>query len=179
MLEGPEACDDGNTMDGDGCSAQCTIEGLAVLAPTGNECDDVLAGTAEELVMTISRGGKIAPGAFFSYHVLMGTAHVTVEVSQTVTPAGEPLATAKGGKAFIIGASGKCTNISRKPGVMISTAGGVVTFVIPASFVDASQGNIVITRAEYKSPKGKLGTEFCFNSSVNGLPALEECITVQ
>lgn len=179
ILEPPEECDDGNTTNGDGCSAQCTIEGLAQLVPTGNECDDVVAGTAQDLVMTINKKGRTAPGTFFYYNVFTGMFHVTVVVTQTVTPAGEPLANVKGAKVFILVANtGKCMNITRKLGVMISIAGGVVTFDIPTSFVDASQGNTVITRVEYKSPKAQVGTEFCFSTTVNGLPILGDCTTV-
>jgi cysteine-rich repeat protein len=45
VLEGDEACDDGNTADGDGCSATCTVEqddcacGDGVL-DAGETCDD-------------------------------------------------------------------------------------------------------------------------------------------
>jgi len=41
VLDSGEECDDGNTVDGDGCSANCTIEycGDGVLNP-GEECDD-------------------------------------------------------------------------------------------------------------------------------------------
>lgn len=43
ILEAPEECDDGNTTNGDGCSAQCKIE-IPVcgngLLETGEECDD-------------------------------------------------------------------------------------------------------------------------------------------
>ena len=40
-LEGAEACDDGNLVDGDGCSAACLVEpcGNGVLDPT-EDCDD-------------------------------------------------------------------------------------------------------------------------------------------
>ena len=44
MLEAPEVCDDGNTMDGDGCSADClsdeTCGNGIVDAATGEVCDD-------------------------------------------------------------------------------------------------------------------------------------------
>ncbi len=33
-----EACDDGNTVDGDGCSAQCEIERSYCVTPTSDEC---------------------------------------------------------------------------------------------------------------------------------------------
>ncbi|MDH3654275.1 MAG: C25 family cysteine peptidase [Myxococcales bacterium] len=40
----PEECDDGNTADGDGCSATCTLEGAATCGDgrvwLGEECDD-------------------------------------------------------------------------------------------------------------------------------------------
>lgn len=42
ILEQGESCDDGNTFDGDGCSAMCTQEGFCgnnILEP-GEECDD-------------------------------------------------------------------------------------------------------------------------------------------
>ena len=42
ILDPGEECDDGNNVDGDGCSADCTIEGFCgdgVLDP-GEECDD-------------------------------------------------------------------------------------------------------------------------------------------
>jgi len=36
IVEGDEPCDDGNNLDGDGCSASCTLEPIAIAAP-GNE----------------------------------------------------------------------------------------------------------------------------------------------
>jgi cysteine-rich repeat protein len=41
ILEGSEACDDGNTSNGDGCSATCTLQlcGNGVVNP-GEQCDD-------------------------------------------------------------------------------------------------------------------------------------------
>jgi cysteine-rich repeat protein len=41
---GAEACDDGNTIDGDGCSSVCTVETLSICGDAsvdpGEECDD-------------------------------------------------------------------------------------------------------------------------------------------
>ena len=45
-LEGGEACDDGNTIDGDTCSSTCTIEPLG--NPSRDTCD-----SAEDLVLTL------------------------------------------------------------------------------------------------------------------------------
>jgi len=44
VVEGGEACDDGNTVDGDGCQADCTITPESTcgdgVVDTGEECDD-------------------------------------------------------------------------------------------------------------------------------------------
>ena len=44
MIEGSELCDDGNTISGDGCSANCksdeTCGNGMVDAITGEQCDD-------------------------------------------------------------------------------------------------------------------------------------------
>jgi cysteine-rich repeat protein len=42
---GLEQCDDGNAQDGDGCTANCTLEGLAlcgdgIVHPQYEQCDD-------------------------------------------------------------------------------------------------------------------------------------------
>lgn len=47
MVDGGEACDDGNTMAGDGCSPTCTVDGPLALAPVG-------ASTAVGGVLTTS-----------------------------------------------------------------------------------------------------------------------------
>lgn len=43
-VEAPETCDDGNTVDGDGCSAVCLLEGTGIcgdgILDTGEACDD-------------------------------------------------------------------------------------------------------------------------------------------
>jgi len=43
VVEGSEACDDGNTINGDGCSSVCTVEGTQCgngIIEAGEECDD-------------------------------------------------------------------------------------------------------------------------------------------
>jgi cysteine-rich repeat protein len=44
VIEAPEACDDGNTIAGDGCSATCTVEHVCVcgdgVVDAGEACDD-------------------------------------------------------------------------------------------------------------------------------------------
>ena len=43
MIAGDEACDDANTVDGDGCSSTCELDGAVCgdgVVDPGEECDD-------------------------------------------------------------------------------------------------------------------------------------------
>jgi hypothetical protein len=143
------------------------------LLPTDTECADFLGGTPD-LVMTVNPRGKIAPGGFFLYNLIQEPGDVTIEISMTVDPAGEPVPIFMDAKVYIDG----CENISNGEGVMISYVGGVVTIFVPAFWVNQSQDNTLITRVHYKSPTGQAGTEFCFNTAVNGVPSSQACVTV-
>lgn len=62
ILDQGEACDDGNNLDGDGCSAQCSIEsfcGDGILDP-GEQCDDgnMLNGDGCSAMCTFESGGE-------------------------------------------------------------------------------------------------------------------------
>lgn len=62
VLDAGEACDDGNIIDGDGCSASCTVEafcGDGKLDP-GEQCDDgnTLNGDGCSAVCTVETGGQ-------------------------------------------------------------------------------------------------------------------------
>ena len=64
-----EECDDGNLVDGDGCSSRCTIEGNPAACGDGNrgpdeECDDgnVVDGDGCSSRCTIRDVGPLNPG---------------------------------------------------------------------------------------------------------------------
>jgi cysteine-rich repeat protein len=50
VVEGSEACDDGNSINGDGCSSRCTIE------PCDPKCDDGIACTDDECQVDSASG---------------------------------------------------------------------------------------------------------------------------
>jgi hypothetical protein len=147
------------------------------LTPTGTDCCDFVDGTAQDLILTVNPRGKIAPGGFFLFNLIQETGDVTVEVSMSVNPPGEPLPSLEDAKVFIL-VDGDCQNISNQPGVIISYVGGVATIFVPEVYVNASQDNTLITKVHYKPPTGQAGTEFCFDTEVNGAPESQICITV-
>ena len=73
VLDPGEACDDGNNIDGDGCSALCTVEpfcGDGVLDP-GEQCDDGnnVDGDGCSAVCTVEGGGEgCTPGYWRQEH---------------------------------------------------------------------------------------------------------------
>jgi len=130
-LEGGEACDDGNNVDGDTCSATCTIEPLG--SPTRDTC-----AAAEELAFAVddatgayqtrvtggnwnltSAGSLAAPcgatvgrDAFFSFVApIDGVVQVNVDASYNVTPALRDACPPSTGGAFLI-----CSNRTSLPG---------------------------------------------------------------
>lgn len=48
LLEGTEACDDGNLIDGDGCSVQCAVEQCWTCAGTPSVCGPVGGGACDD-----------------------------------------------------------------------------------------------------------------------------------
>lgn len=99
MIEPPEACDDGNTAPGDGCSAECTIEpleacpGLALkLTPAGLTIAGTLVGRTNDLLP------KCAPDLL----------DVVYEVTPTVT--GTLVATLQGNYAKSLSLRSSCTD---------------------------------------------------------------------
>jgi hypothetical protein len=151
--------------------------GRSQLVPTDTECIDFLDDTAEDLVLEVNRSGKISPGGFFLFNMIQSTGDVTFEISVTVDPSGEEAPIYDDTKAYII-ENGTCQNISNQDGVIISYAGGVATVFVSASWMNQSEGNMLLTKAHYLSPDGQAGTEFCFNTTVNGSPNSQDCITV-
>jgi len=91
-----EACDDGNTTAGDGCSATCTIEPLASFSFNGGAGDEVTA-SADSLQTTIdaavvARGSGVSPAAGqFTFAANGWTQGTAIDVNDyftlTVTPA--------------------------------------------------------------------------------------------
>lgn len=152
--------------------------GDSQLTPTGTECEDFLDGTAQDLIMTVNPRGRIAPGGFFLFSRIQDTGDVTAEVSRTVDPSGEPLPIFEDAKAYIVDDAGMCQNISNREGVSISYSGGVVTIFVPSYWMNLSYDNILVTKVHYSPPTGQAGTEFCFQTTVNGSPFSEECVTV-
>ncbi len=73
ILDPGEACDDGNNIDGDGCSAMCTIEsfcGDGILDP-GEQCDDGnnINGDGCSAICTFEGGGEgCTPGYWRQEH---------------------------------------------------------------------------------------------------------------
>ncbi len=61
VLDSNEACDDGNSIDGDGCSARCTIENYCGdgILDAGEQCDDgnTIGGDGCSAVCSIEGGG--------------------------------------------------------------------------------------------------------------------------
>jgi hypothetical protein len=151
--------------------------GRSQLVPTDTDCIDFLDETAEDLVLEVNRAGKISPGGFFLFNMIQSTGDVTFEISVTVDPSGEEAPIYDDTKAYII-ENGTCQNISNQAGVVISYAGGVATVFVSASWMNQSEGNMLLTKAHYLSPDGQAGTEFCFNTTVNGSPNSQDCITV-
>ncbi len=130
-IEGGEACDDGNNVDGDTCSATCTIE------PLGSPSRDTCA-QAEPLVFDVdgvtgahhtqvkggnwnltSAGSLAAPcgatvgrDAFFTFTApINGVVQVKVDASYNVTPALRDACPPSTGAAFLI-----CSNRTSLPG---------------------------------------------------------------
>jgi cysteine-rich repeat protein len=67
MPEPPEGCDDGNTVGGDGCSAECVPEvcGDGVLEPVTEQCDDgntVAGDGCDETCQLTCGNGVLDPG---------------------------------------------------------------------------------------------------------------------
>jgi cysteine-rich repeat protein len=63
VIEGNEVCDDGNTIDGDGCSSTCTVEGAECgngIIETGEECDDANTDNGDGCSSVCSL--EVAPG---------------------------------------------------------------------------------------------------------------------
>lgn len=50
VIEGDEACDDGNTMSGDGCDATCAVEISATISPPGGMADVTVSADSYSLV---------------------------------------------------------------------------------------------------------------------------------
>jgi len=67
IIEAPsEGCEDGNTVDGDGCSASCQIEavcGNGIMEP-GEECDDGNTGSGDGCSSTCELEGEVSNCCF-------------------------------------------------------------------------------------------------------------------
>lgn len=130
-MEGGEACDDGNNVDGDTCSATCTIEPLG--SPTRDTCAE-----AEELVLPLDEvtgayttqvkggnwnltsggsldfpcGATVGRDAFFKFEApIDGVVQVKVDATYNVTPALRDACPPNTGSAFLI-----CSNRTTLPG---------------------------------------------------------------
>ena len=152
------------------------------LTPTGNECCDFLAGTAEDLVLTANpKSGKINPGRFFYYTMFEATGDTNIEVITYSDPDPAPDPTAEGVKVFIV-QNGGCKHVSRH--ATITKTDNVVNIFVPAEIVAQSEDGTLIFRVEYKPPK-YYGVETTFHFEtylLNGSPqmvASESITTVE
>jgi hypothetical protein len=150
-----------------------------LLTPTGVEPEDILAGDYPDLVMTVNPRGKIAPGGFFYYNLINGTGDMTIEVTHSVNPDTEPAPDCGSNAKVYIVVDGFPVNISNSDGVQITYDDCCVTFFVPETYVNMSDGNTLLTKVHCRPPDtGQAGTEFCFYTSVNGVPSQQDCVVV-
>jgi cysteine-rich repeat protein len=77
LLETGEQCEDGNTVNGDGCSSQCKLEPRPETEPN-NSC--ATASGPHVLPPNVLVGGSIAPAADADYYAFTLTSHADVRV---------------------------------------------------------------------------------------------------
>lgn len=91
IVEGNESCDDGNTIDGDGCSTSCAYEGMAVaeVEPNGTRGEATASGAA--IGQTVILQAAISPVAdldYFSFTVPAG--QTATLIARVHTAIGDP-----------------------------------------------------------------------------------------
>jgi uncharacterized repeat protein (TIGR01451 family) len=148
------------------------------ITPTGTECEDFLAETATDLAtLEVNPSGNLAPGAFIHFTQLpVGPGQTTIDVSVRSDPDAAPDPVVNEAKLYTFDGSGNCTQISNQPGVTVTVAGNVATFQLTAEA--AAQYGQVVTYTKYNSPKGELGTEFIFDTEVNGSLVVTDTLVV-
>lgn len=148
------------------------------ITPTGTECEDFLAETATDLAeLEVNPSGNLAPGAFIHFTQLpVGPGETTIEVSVRSDPDAAPDPTVNEAKLYAFDESGTCRQISRQPGVTVSIVDNVAVFHLTAQA--AAQHGQVVTYTKYNSPTGQLGTEFIFDSVLNGNLVVTDTLVV-
>jgi hypothetical protein len=154
--------------------------GITRLAPTGVDADDFLAGTGENLTLEVNKVGKVSPGGFFYYSYFTATGNTTIKVQTRSDPFSADDATAQGAKVFIINnTTGEPENIGAKVGVNISISNNTVTIYVPEEYVHLSNDSMLLVKVHYRPPKkSSEGTEFIFETRINGFLALTAEVTV-
>lgn len=170
-VEAPEACDDGNTTSGDGCSATCVVES----AFDGDTCPG-------KTVPLVSNGGLLGAtivgstkGAFNHYGSACGGGS-GADVVYTFTPASSGKATVRLTADFsaIVSARASCNEATSeaKCADIASSTGGTTTFEMP---VFAGTPVSVIVDG-YAGASGDFTLEIAISAAVcgNGVAELPE-----
>lgn len=68
MVEGDEPCDDGNQVDGDGCTMECVKDALFVFATSSIYSSDFKSAVAaDELCTEVAKQGKVPPSTYIAW----------------------------------------------------------------------------------------------------------------
>jgi hypothetical protein len=141
--------------------------GRSQLCPTDVEPDSFVDGTAPDLVLTVNKRGKVAPGAFFHYTMFRATDDTTIEIT-TDTSDGEKDARAVSAWVYIIDPdTGLTLSITNAPGVEITIKNNIVTIFVPDEYVQMSQDGYLVTRVRYKPADVPAGTTLTFYTEIN------------
>jgi uncharacterized repeat protein (TIGR01451 family) len=151
-----------------------------LLTPTGYDCDAFYTGAYPDLVMTVNESGNVAPGRFFYYNEISSFDGPTTFYIETSTD-GASEAIADGAKVWIV-VDGVCQKVDQNSDMEITFGLGADSNDVMIDFTsEAYDGEHVIFRVEYKSPKGdgEPGDTHYFNTAQDGVPTFEEMIVVQ
>jgi hypothetical protein len=152
--------------------------GRSQLCPTDVEPDEFLSGTAPDLVLTVNKRGKVAPGAFFHYTWFRAVGDTTI-VIETDTSDGQKDARAVSAWVYIIDPdTGLTQSIGNEPGVDITIVNNVVTITVPEEYVEMSEDGYLVTRVRYKPADVPAGTTLTFDTTINGYLVFRDEITV-
>jgi hypothetical protein len=154
-------------------------KGRTQLTPTGYDIDSFLDETAPDLVLTSGSKNNVAPGAFFYYSMFKASGDTTIKITTSVDPNNYKDPKAYVPKLYIIDeTTGDPVHVSNYAGVDITLKNNVVTIFVPASIVEMSLDDMLITKVTYKPSNVPAGTTYHFNTYINNVLALWEEITV-